>query len=203
MNEHATRTARATSDAELVGRMAAGDLDGLGMLFDAYSDDIRRFILRMGVREGDADDLVQNAFLAAARSAGRFNSEYTVRAWLFGIAAMMVRRHRRSVARLALRLVAWSEEPRESPPAPDGLVQHRQQIDRLREALEHLAPKKREAFVLVALEGIPGEQAARALGVPVNTIWTRLHHARRELRQALESEPRQLESEPRQLEAGP
>ena len=51
-----------------------------------------------------------------------------------------------------------------------------------------LSEKKREAFVLVTLEGLSGEEAAQALGVPVNTLWTRLHHARLELSAAIGEE---------------
>lgn len=179
----------ADADAHLVVRMAAGDLDGLGTLFDRYGDQVRRFVLRMGVREADADDLVQNTFLGALRSSNRYDAEYPVRAWLFGIAAMMVRRYRRSAARFSARLRDWAQQPPTSTiPPPDGLAEQHQQTQRLSQAIERLSPKKREAFTLVVLEGVSGEQAAHALGVPVNTIWTRLHHARRELRECLDHE---------------
>jgi RNA polymerase sigma-70 factor (ECF subfamily) len=179
----------ADDDARLVARMAAGDLDGLGTLFDRYGDPVRRFVLRMGVREADADDLVQNTFLGALHSSSRFDAEYPARAWLFGIAAMMVRRYRRSAARFAARLRDWAQElPSSAVPPPDGLAEQHEQSVRLSQAIERLAPKKREAFTLVVLEGVSGEQAARALGVPVNTIWTRLHHARRELRECLDGD---------------
>jgi RNA polymerase sigma-70 factor (ECF subfamily) len=49
-------------------------------------------------------------------------------------------------------------------------------------ALARLSAKRREAFVLVTLEGTTGEDAAAALGISINTLWTRLHHARRDLR---------------------
>ena len=46
--------------------------------------------------------------------------------------------------------------------------------------LERMSPKKREVFALFELEGLSGEEIAARIGVPVNTVWTRLHHARRE-----------------------
>ena len=55
-------------------------------------------------------------------------------------------------------------------------------------ALAELSAKKREVFVMVALEGVPPEAAAEALGIPIRTVWTRLHHARRELRARLEED---------------
>ena len=94
----------------------------------------------------------------------------------------MVRRQRRSVARLTARVRAWAvsrEEQRSESPAET--FEGRETEARLFRALQNLSPKKREVFVMVALEGASGEEAAVALGVPLNTIWTRLHHARQEL----------------------
>jgi RNA polymerase sigma-70 factor (ECF subfamily) len=98
----------------------------------------------------------------------------------------MVRRQRRSVARMATRLGAWlrSREERRSD-TPSEMFDERETAARLSRALAELSPRKREVFVMVALEGASGEEAAAALGVPLNTIWTRLHHARNELRRAL------------------
>jgi RNA polymerase sigma-70 factor (ECF subfamily) len=56
---------------------------------------------------------------------------------------------------------------------------------RAQRALSRLSAKKREVFVLVALEGMSGAEVANALHIPVATVWTRLHHARLELRAAL------------------
>ncbi len=55
----------------------------------------------------------------------------------------------------------------------------------MQRALERMSPKKREVIVLAVIEGLPGEEVARVLGVPVATVWTRLHHARRELTDAV------------------
>jgi len=181
----AERRGSDATEIEIVRGLAAGDLDGLGLLFDRYGESIRRLVIRMGVPASDADDLVQNTFLAAMRSASRFNADYAVRSWLLGIAAMMTRRYHRSSGRLAARLRAWSHEPGVAPAQPDGASETKEQLALAERALGELSQKKREAFVMVVLEGVPGEEAAGALGIPVNTLWTRLHHARRELREAL------------------
>ena len=58
------------------------------------------------------------------------------------------------------------------------------------EALASLSEKKREVVVLVTIEGMSGEEVAALLGIPVATVWTRLHHARREMSaRMLEEEP--------------
>jgi RNA polymerase sigma-70 factor (ECF subfamily) len=176
------------SDRELVRSIAEGHLDALGELFDRYEPALRRFAVRLGCSRSDADDLVQTTFLEVPRAALRFDAELAVKSWLFGLAAMNVRRHRRSLARRAANLLSWAsfKQPISSSEAPalDADIELR----RVQAAFERLSPKKREVFALVALEGVSGHEAARALGVPINTVWTRLHHARLELRAALEEE---------------
>jgi RNA polymerase sigma-70 factor (ECF subfamily) len=173
----------AEPDAELVARIRAGDLDALGVLFERYQHDVRRFLMRLGV-SSDLDDLVQLCFLEVLNAAHNFDERCHARPWLLGIAAMMVRRQRRSFARMATRLRAWATSKEEArSETPSDTFEGRQIETRLFRALARLSPKKREVFVMIALEGASGEEAALALRVPLNTIWTRLHHARGELRQ--------------------
>lgn len=88
-----------------------------------------------------------------------------------------------------LRSWALERDDAHAPP-PSETVERNLEARRAQQALEGLAPKKREAFVLVVLEGLSGEEAASALAIPVMTVWTRLHYARAELREALSSEKR-------------
>jgi RNA polymerase sigma-70 factor (ECF subfamily) len=144
--------------------------------------------MRLGIAAGDVDDLVQATFLELLRAAPRFQTDLSVKTWLFGLSTIMARRHRRSLARTAARLLSWASWVRsESPTTPADELERERDLRKFEAAFARLAPKKREAFTLVVLEGLSGEQAAVALGVPVNTVWTRLHHARRELREALEA----------------
>lgn len=175
------------SDSELVQRIAQGDLEALGELYDRHETALRRYFGRIGVCAADADDLVQATFLEVMKAAPRFDEALPLVGWLYGLASIMARRHRRSLARAAQRLLGWANhvltEPTKSPTAD---VEREQELARFGAAFERLSSKKREVFVLVVLEGLSGEEVARALRIPVNTVWTRLHHARRELREALE-----------------
>jgi RNA polymerase sigma-70 factor (ECF subfamily) len=180
-------------DHELIASVARGNLDALGVLFERYEPALRRYLGRLGIARSDADDLVQATFLDVVRASARFDPQYSARSWLFGIASMIVRRHRRSVVRAAARVATWIGLQRGQPSAtltPADAFENDRALRAFARAFERLAPKKREVFVLVTLEGLSGEEAAAALGIPVNTVWTRLHHARRELRVALgEHEP--------------
>jgi RNA polymerase sigma factor (sigma-70 family) len=179
----------AANDDDLLSQVAAGHLDGLGVLFDRYNQPLRRFLSRLQVPVGDLDDLVQLTFLQVPRAAARFEPERSVKAWLFGLATVVVKRHRRTIARFARKISALAREPAgKAPPTPVDLVGEEQSVRQARQALADLSGKKREVFVMVVLEQLPGETVARMLGIPVGTVWTRLHHARRELRALLGEE---------------
>jgi RNA polymerase sigma-70 factor (ECF subfamily) len=103
-----------------------------------------------------------------------------------GIAAIHVRRHRRSVARLLRAAAAHVFEARRPDVrTSDDLYESEESQARFRKALEKLSDKKREVFVMVAMEGASGDEAAAAFGIPVATVWTRLHHARKDIRASL------------------
>jgi RNA polymerase sigma-70 factor (ECF subfamily) len=177
---------RQPSDAALVQSIAAGDLDSLGVLYDRHELDVRRVLGRFGLDATDIDDVIQFTFLQVIRAAPKFDPRFSVRSWLIGIAFMMARRHRRSLRRSARRVSGWLQGLIErAPETPDETFAVREVERRVVDAFERLTPKRREAFVLVAVEGSSGEDAAAALGIPLNTLWTRLHHARQELRAKL------------------
>jgi RNA polymerase sigma factor (sigma-70 family) len=174
------------ADHDLVAAVASGDLQALGTLFERFEPGVRRYLGRLGIASSDVDDLVQATFLEVVRAAGRFDPTYPARSWLFGIATVMVRRHRRSAGRAAARAGLFRRQPAPRPtPTPCEILESDDAMRLFARAFERLSPKKREAFVLVTLEGLSGEEAAGVLGIPVKTVWTRLHHARRELRSAL------------------
>jgi RNA polymerase sigma factor (sigma-70 family) len=177
-------------DPEILARIASGDSHALGALFDRHAEAVRRLVFRLGVRAGEIDDLVQVTFLDVLRIAAAYDGRPDARPWLLAMATMRVRRHRRSFARLTDRLARFGREPRDDVRTPERDAGDRERASRAMGALERLSEKKREVFVLVALEGLTCELVAERLEIPVGTVWTRLHHARAELRAALEEKPR-------------
>lgn len=173
------------ADARAMRRLARGEIDALGELYDRHHAAIRRFAARMSGGTADGDDIVHATFLAALKSARGFEAHRSCRAWLLGIAAQLMRRERSQGARWARLLgtfrtpePGWSQDPERVLCAREGL-------DHLEQALLRLPEAKRVVLVMAEIEGLAGEEIARALGIPVNTVWTRLHHARRELARAL------------------
>jgi RNA polymerase sigma-70 factor (ECF subfamily) len=173
------------SDEELVQRLAAGQTGSLDALFYRYHATVRRFLSRLQVAPSDLDDLVQLTFLHVMRAAPRFDPTRPVNTWMLGLAMMVVRRHRRSLGRLLRKLTALAKEPRLLPRTPVEMLGEEEAVRRAQRALAVLSKKKREVFVMVALERLSGEEVAEVLGIPLGTVWTRLHHARRELRAVL------------------
>ena len=185
----AKRLDRSATDGEHVVAVAGGDLTSLGLLFDRHHDAVRRLLSRLGVPDSDLDDLVQQTFLEVPRASARFQAGAAARPWLCGLALMVARRRRRSVARMFARLRDWALEPVDARvPTPAEEHERNTDLERARRALEALPAKKRDAFVLVVLEGLSGAEAATTLGVPVATVWTRVHYARTELRRMLGEE---------------
>jgi RNA polymerase sigma factor (sigma-70 family) len=187
MNAKARHQQGAT-DPELLAAIAGGDLGGLATLFDRYEADAERLIARLGVNAADIDDLMQLTFLDVVRAAASFDGRSSARSWVLGLTVIVVRRHRRSLGRLARSLVAWAREPGREVPTTEERFEMCEGAERARQALGQLSVQKREVFVMVVLENSSGEETARALGIPVATVWTRLHYARRELRQRLSRE---------------
>lgn len=165
-------------DATLVARAGAGDTAALGDLYDRHARALFAFLARVASFD-EAEDLVHTTFLRVSASASRFDpTKGEARAWLFGIAANLAQERRRALVRKARAFLRATTEP--SSAAGEGA---RNDVAR---ALETLSEAKRVVVVLAEVEGFSCQEIADMLSIPVGTVWTRLHHARIELRAFLE-----------------
>jgi RNA polymerase sigma-70 factor (ECF subfamily) len=176
------RGAMPRSDPQVLRDLAGGEIGALGDLYDRYHEPVRRFLARATSDAADVDDLVHATFLAAARSAERYDGRPSCRPWLIGIAAQLLRRRRQGARRLReiLSSLAWS---RAASADPRPGLEARTDIER---ALGRITEAKRVTILMAEVEGLSCADIAAALGVPIGTVWTRLHAARRELRRVLE-----------------
>jgi RNA polymerase sigma-70 factor (ECF subfamily) len=176
-------------DGVLLQRVAAGDVNALGVAFDRFHRDVYAVLARVRGTRLDLDDLVQNAFLALPRAARNYDPGASARSFVIGVAIQHARRERRSLVR---RWRLWQARTHEVD-VPQGVVdpeQHasdREDFYALEAALARLSQAQREVIILHEVQGLKGEEVAQALGVPLNTIWTRLHHARIALRASIEA----------------
>jgi RNA polymerase sigma-70 factor (ECF subfamily) len=169
------------SDASIMGRLARGESGALGELYDRHHAPIRRFVARATSDAGDVDDLVHATFLTAAKSATRYDGRASSRPWLVGIAAQLLRRRRRALGRFVAVLTSFAGL-RAGVVDPQSALHARTDIER---ALMRLSEAKRITFLMAELEELTCPEIAEALSIPIGTVWTRLHAARSELREAL------------------
>jgi RNA polymerase sigma-70 factor (ECF subfamily) len=162
-------------------------------LFREHSVFVARFLRHIGVPVADLDDVVQEVFLVAHKKGGYVSGPGQPRTWLAAIAIRLQRsRLRGRILRQrqldALALDAMNLGAQETGDASERLMS----AEFVQRALDSLDLDHRATFVLYEIEGKPCEDIARALGVPVGTVYSRLYHARRKfLREyaALGAEP--------------
>lgn len=185
--KHASGSVFAADDAALLARIAEGELSALGVLYDRHYLSVLHFSQRVMRGVDGAEDVSQETFLTASRMAYTFDGRASCRPWLLGIASRLVLARSRRAARLA-RFVArlTDHAPDTSAASPQEHASRSEQQDQLIRALATLSADKRLVVVLTEVEGLSCAEVAQALDIPVGTVWTRLHHARRALRKQIE-----------------
>ncbi|MBN6037621.1 RNA polymerase sigma factor [Amycolatopsis sp. 195334CR] len=159
-----------------------------GLLYDRHARGLHRYLTR---RAGAvADDLVAETFLVALQTRHNYAPDRgTARSWLYGIATNLLRGHVREqtrTLRLAARMVGEARQNAESPDArvPDS-VDAEEQTRRLAGALARIDPGNRDALLLTTWAEMDANEVAETLAIPVGTVRSRLHRARRQLRAEL------------------
>ncbi|MFC5177832.1 RNA polymerase sigma factor [Nocardioides taihuensis] len=171
-------------DAALLAAVAEGDGAALRELYDAHSAWLYARLMRRCHDHELVLEVVQDTWVALWKDARRFRGEGEVAAWLWGIA------FRRLVSRLRSRkdvlLVDDWEAPAlgRSPGAEEEVLLGVEYGD-LAGALRRLSPEFRAVVQAVVLDGLTTREAGRLLGVRENTVKTRLHRAKGQLRGAL------------------
>jgi RNA polymerase sigma-70 factor (ECF subfamily) len=165
----------------------------VAQLYADHAQFIGRVIRRLTGEGPHVDDLLQETFLVAFKKRNDFQGRAAARTWLYAIAAYLCQRHNRGARRFSFFRSRYAKEPAEVPVRrPDQELEREQTVALVYGVLERLPFKQREAFVLYELEGFEGEEIAGMVGVPLGTVWTRLHHARKKfealMRQRLSTE---------------
>jgi RNA polymerase sigma-70 factor (ECF subfamily) len=166
-------------------------LPSLRELFLAEASYVARSLRRLGVRERDLEDLTHDVFLVVHRHLGDFLPDRPVRPWLFGIAVRVALAYRRRAG--FQREVAGAVEAVDERPAADEQLAAGEQRRLVAAALESVAVDRRPVFVAHDIDGTAMPEVARALGIPLNTGYSRLRLARAEFAAAvarLRREPR-------------
>jgi RNA polymerase sigma-70 factor (ECF subfamily) len=187
------RSDEVIDEAQLITRVANGDEDALGLLYDHFGQGVYSLCLRIVHDRIAAEDLTQEAFLRLWRSASRFDSARgRLRPWLLRIAHNLalneVRRHQsRPIAasedEVEMATAELADTSVESDPAGTTWMRERALV--VRQAIAQLPLPQRRAIELAFYGGLSQAEVAAALGDPLGTIKSRIRMGMQRLRQLL------------------
>jgi RNA polymerase sigma-70 factor (ECF subfamily) len=186
------------SDADVIARARKGDHDAFRVLVERYQERAYGLALRVLRDEEWARDVVQEGFLKVYRSLDRFEGRSSFYTWLYRIVMNLCLDAKRSDR--SSRHVEWDETaPLEADPAsadavsavhqeftgPAGSLERAELREFMARAIEQLPDDARQTLLLREVEGLSYAEIAECLGVPKGTVMSRLHHARRRVREIL------------------
>jgi RNA polymerase sigma-70 factor (ECF subfamily) len=181
-------SAAETGETALVERLRCAEPQAVGQAYDRHQVAVRSFARRLVGDPTAAEDLVHEVFVSLPRAIRGYRGEASLRTFLISIAVNHARHHVRAAARRRAAMDRLGREPTGHAADPEAEARRHELADALSRALDSLPLDQRIAFVLCEVEERSSHEAASLVGVPEGTIRTRLFHARRKLRDALEQE---------------
>jgi RNA polymerase sigma-70 factor (ECF subfamily) len=172
--------AQAASDETLIVRIAGGDRLAMRALFARHHVRLYRYVLRLVRDRQLAEDLVSEVFLAVWRHAAMFEARSAASTWLLAIARFKALSflRRRGEAPMDDETAAAIADTADDP---EVTIRKKQQGELLRDCLARLSPHHREIIDLVYYQGMGIGAVAAIIGIPENTVKTRMFHARKQL----------------------
>lgn len=177
---------RAASDEALIDRIAKGDRQALRALFDRHHVRLFRFVVRLIGDPSAAEDVTNDVFFAVWRQAERFEGRSRVSTWLLGMArykALSVLRARRETSS------GSGPDPDAADPgdSPEVVAQKVSKAAALRRCIDALSDQHREIIDLAYYQELSVQEISEVVGIPENTVKTRMFHARKHLSALLEA----------------
>lgn len=191
---NASLTPRAAAEAALVTRAAAGDVQAVRQIIKTYNQRLYRLVRVILRNNADAEDALQEAYLKAFANLAGFNGEASLATWLSRIAintALMRLRAEKRLKRAAPPLPEKAEiipfPLSSSTIDPERIMAQRQILQLVEDATDALPEPFRLVFATRVIEGLSVEETAVLLDIPTATVKTRLHRARKLIRDQIES----------------
>jgi len=184
-------------DGHLAARVASGDLAAAEELVRRHQAPVRGFLRAVCYDRSAIDDLAQETFLRAIKHAGRFNPKYPMRGWLLTIARRLLINHGQKEKR---RRPAAGIEPDQlqgqASTGPDQRLEDHEQKELSRrmidDAMARLSEPQRTSIAMHYQQGLPLDQIAELLEMPVGTVKSHLHRGRQRMRELLEPQAERL-----------
>jgi RNA polymerase sigma-70 factor, ECF subfamily len=182
---------RDKADADLLQEARAGSGPAVEALLERHEARLYRFARRLCRDREDAEDVLQESLLAAARGLPRFRGASSIGTWLYTIArSFCIKKRRKSVfapAEVSLDTQASAAASGVADPSrrPDEALEASRLEAALEREIARLDRPYREVLLLRDVEGLSSAEVARVTGLSVAAVKTRLHRARARLREAL------------------
>ena len=185
----------APDDEQLAVRAAGGDQPAYGLLMRRHKVPIYNILRRFTGDPDEANDLLQESFVAAWQSIGRYDPKRSFPAWLRQIAVNKGRdwRRRRTVRKLIAAVVPFARDATDfivdPAPSPETAAAYRQILRRVDTAIATLPNSLKEPFVFTVFDGLSQREAAELLGISEKAVETRVARARQSLSSSIGREP--------------
>jgi RNA polymerase sigma-70 factor (ECF subfamily) len=151
-------------------------------IYERWFDDVVGWLYALGAPSADTEDLAQEIFIVVRRNLGRFDGG-NLAGWLYRIAQLTVRDHRRRSWFRNLVLRRQDVDLSKMPHDADGPARNFEEAEARRQfqlMVTKMHGKLVTTFILFEIEGYSGEEISRIQDIPIGTVWTRLHKARKE-----------------------
>ena len=173
----------ASDERELLARVAAGDLQAFERLYRLYQPRLSRFLTTLLRRPQLIEEVLDDTMMVVWQTADRFRGSSKPSTWIFAIAY-------RKAHKARLRWPDPVEDPEQDgriseDPAPDDELHHQKLHDSLMRAMDQLSADHRAVVDLTYFHGLGYREIAEIVDCPVDTVKTRMFHARRRLKQAI------------------
>jgi RNA polymerase sigma-70 factor, ECF subfamily len=147
-------------------------------IYEQHFDFAWRSLRRLGVAPHDLEDAVQDVFFVVHRRLGDYQQRSTIKSWIFGIAIRVAKVYRHRASRQRLRVSVEDAVLVSLQDSPEQARSHVQAAEQVQRLLDQLDDEKRVVFILAELEQLPAPEIVQALGIPLNTVYSRLRLAR-------------------------
>jgi RNA polymerase sigma-70 factor (ECF subfamily) len=170
----------AAADARDSGPPAGRATPSFDHVYRSCFDDVARWVRALGANPADIEDLTQEVFIIVRRKLDAFDGR-NLPGFLYRIVRRTVRDHRRSawIRRLLGQRASLADLAARGPSALQ-VLQERERRRVVEGILAKMSEKRRTTFALFEIEGYSGEEIAQIQSLPLKTVWTRLHHARKD-----------------------
>jgi RNA polymerase sigma-70 factor (ECF subfamily) len=164
---------------------SATDGEAWAAVYDAHAEQVRCFARRLLGDADAAEDLLHDVFVCLPEALRRFRGDAELSTFLLSIAARRAKNYIRAAVRQRAALARLAQETAAHGVSPERAAGDEELMLALSSALDTLPLAQRIAFVLCDIEERSSAEAAEIAGIPAATLRTRLHHARRRLRETL------------------